>query len=66
MAKIIPITQNPQRYTQQTNSWVISASPNISPITIEKGISIGNLKPVLEVDGIIVKADDWYCVRKIQ
>ncbi len=60
MAKIIPITQNPQRYTQQTNSWVISASPNISPITIEKGISIGNLKPVLEVDGIIVKADDWY------
>lgn len=60
MAKIIPITQNPQRYTQQTNSWVISASPNISPITIEKGISIGNLKPVLEVDGIIVKVDDWY------
>lgn len=65
MAKIIPILQNPQRYTQQTDRWVISASPNISPITIQKGISIGNLKPLLEVDGIIVKADEWYlCSQK--
>jgi len=60
MAKIIPITQNPQRYTEQQSEWVVSASPNISPITIAKGIQISNLKPLLGVDGVVVKADEWY------
>lgn len=60
MAKLIPITQNPQRYSQRANEWVISASPNVSPLTIQKGVGLSILKPVLEVDGIIVKADDWY------
>jgi hypothetical protein len=60
MAKLIPITQNPQRYTQRDNEWVISASPNVTPLTIQKGISIAGLKPLLEVDGVIVKADEWY------
>jgi len=60
MAKIIPITQNPQRYTEQQSEWVVSASPNISPVTIAKGIQISNLKPLLSVDGVVVKADEWY------
>lgn len=60
MAKIIPITQNPKRYSEQTDSWVISASPNISPLTITKGIELTNLKPLLSVDGVIVKADTHY------
>lgn len=60
MAKLIPITQNPQRYTQRDNEWVISASPNVRPLTISKGIALDGLKPLLEVDGVIVKADEWY------
>jgi hypothetical protein len=60
MAKLIPITQNPERYSQRDNEWVISASPNIRPLTISKGIGLDGLKPLLEVDGIIVKADEWY------
>lgn len=60
MAKIIPIKQNPNRYSEQTDNWVISASPNILPVTIQKGIPLDGLKPLLSVDGIIVKADNWY------
>lgn len=60
MAKIIPIKQNPNRYSEQTDNWVISASPNISSVTIQKGIPLDGLKPLLSVDGIIVKADNWY------
>lgn len=60
MAKIIPIRQNANRYREQDNQWVISAGPNISPVTIQKGIELAGLKPLLSVDGIIVKADDFY------
>ena len=60
MAKIININQNPQRYNQRANDWQISASPSITPLTIKKGISLSGLKPVLEVDGVIVKAGDWF------
>lgn len=60
MAKLIPITQNPTRYSQREDSWVVSASPNIKPLTITKGQSLFGIKPVLSVDGIIVKADEWY------
>jgi hypothetical protein len=65
MAKKISIRQNPQRYTQRDNEWVISASPSVSPLTIKKGIRLEGLKPLLQVDGIIVKANDWYlCSQK--
>lgn len=64
MAKVIPITQNPQRYSQQENEWIISASPNISPITVQKGIPIAQLHPVLTVDGVVVKAGDWYMISE--
>lgn len=60
MAKIIPITQNPERYSELANTWQVSASPNIEPLTINKGIPITGIKPILSVDGIIVKADQWY------
>lgn len=62
MAKLIPITQNPERYSEQSDKWVISASPDIAPLNITKGIQLTNLKPLLEVDGIIVKVDgDYLC-----
>ena len=64
MAKTIPISQNPQRYTQLDTEWRIQASPSISPLIIKKGVSLSELKPVLGVDGIIVKAGDWYMVSK--
>lgn len=64
MAKLIPITQNPQRYTQTDNNWVISASSTISPLSIGKDNPIFNLKAVLDVDGVIVKADDMYLCSK--
>jgi hypothetical protein len=60
MAKVINIKQNPQRYTQLTDSWQISASPSIRPVSFKKGQSVSNLKPVLSVDGIIVKAGEWF------
>ena len=60
MANPIPITQNPERYSQRDNQWVISASSDISPLIIQKGLAIEGIKPVLEVDGVIVKADDWW------
>lgn len=60
MAKIINISQNPQRYSQRANDWQISASPSITPLTINKGLSLSGIKPVLEVDGVIVKAGDWF------
>ena len=60
MAKIINISQNPQRYNQRVNDWQISASPSITPLTINKGLSLSGIKPVLEVDGIIVQAGDWF------
>ena len=60
MAKIINISQNPQRYNQRANDWQISASPSITPLTINKGLSLSGIKPVLEVDSIIVKAGDWF------
>ena len=64
MAKLIPISQNPQRYTQLESEWRIQASPSISPLTISKGVFPITLKPVLAVDGIIVKAGDWYMVSQ--
>ena len=64
MAKKILIKQNPQRYTQRDNEWVISASPSVTPLTIKKGVVVSNLKPLLNVDSIIVKVGDWYLCSK--
>ncbi len=54
MAKKILI-QNPERYSKEIDSWVISASPNVKPLRLPIGVEVGNLKPLLLADGIIVK-----------
>ena len=60
--KIKEINQNPQRYTKEGAQWKISASKVIKPIYLPIGVSIGNLKPVIKADGIIVKiGSDHLC-----
>ena len=54
------ISQNPDRYSKVGNSWVISASKDITPITLPIGASLTNLKPLIKADGIIVKLDEDY------
>ena len=54
------ISQNPDRYSKVGNSWVISASKAITPITLPIGASLTNLKPLIKADGIIVKLDEDY------
>jgi hypothetical protein len=56
------INQNPERYKKVGNSWVISASKDIKPIELPIGSPILNLKPVINANGIIVKAGgDYLC-----
>ena len=56
------ISQNPDRYSKVGNSWVISASKAITPITLPIGVSLTNLKPLIKADGIIVKVgEDYLC-----
>jgi hypothetical protein len=64
MAKEIPISQNPQRYTQLEGEWRIQAAPSVPQLTISKGVFPISLRPVLAVDGIIVKAGEWYMVSQ--
>lgn len=54
------ISQNPDRYSKQGDSWVISASKDIKPITLPIGVSLTNLKPLIKADGIIVKVGENY------
>ena len=54
------ISQNPERYSKQGSSWVISASKDIKPIQLPIGIPLSNLKPLIKADGIIVKVGDAY------
>ena len=54
------ISQNPDRYSKVGNSWVISASKDITPITLPIGVSLTNLKPLIKADGIIVKVGENY------
>lgn len=74
MAVVNPI-QNPQRYTPTDSGWVISSvkdSPNknakgeIKPIKLERGktISMDSLKPLLEVDDIVIGVEDYYLVSE--
>jgi hypothetical protein len=56
------ISQNPDRYSKQGSSWVISASPDIAPIYLPVGVSLSNLKHVIKANGIIVKVgEDYLC-----
>ena len=57
MAKLIPISQNPQRYTQIDRDWQISASPNIPSVLLQRGQVLDNVvsTPDLKVDGVIIK-----------
>ena len=57
-----PISQNPERYSKQGSSWVISASKAVTPIKLPIGVPLQNLKPLILADGIIVKVgDDYLC-----
>ncbi len=71
MAKTI--NQNPNRYKKTDSGWVVSSvgdSPNgnrkgeIKPIGLEKGIPLTEIKPLLEVDGIIVKIGEELLISK--
>ena len=52
------INQNPERYTTDGKNWKISASKDIKPIFLPIGVSIGNLKPIIKANGVIVKVGD--------
>ena len=52
------LSQNADRYSKQGSDWVISASPDIKPLTLPIGIPLENLKPVIAADGIVVKVGD--------
>jgi hypothetical protein len=59
------ISQNPERYSKQGSSWVISAnadSPNkgVTPLSLPIGVPLTNLKPLILADGIIVKVGESY------
>jgi hypothetical protein len=65
--------QNPERYSKQGSSWIISALPKpstakeqreIKPLRFDIGIPLTNIKAVLDVDGILVKVGDQYLCSK--
>lgn len=57
------LKQNPQRYIKSDGEWRITASPNIQYISLPDGTRPA-LRPVLQGDGLIVKAGDFYLVSK--
>jgi len=68
-----PIEQNPERYKKKEDKWVISALPEeptkeqieiIKPLELEAGkpIDKDKLVPLLAVDGIVVKVNDFYII----
>ena len=52
------ISQNPERYSKQGSSWVISASPAITPTYLSIGVPLQNLKPIIKANGIVVKVGE--------
>ena len=54
------ISQNSDRYSKQGGDWVISASPDIKPLTLPIGIPLSDLKPVIAADGIVVKVGNTH------
>jgi hypothetical protein len=64
------ISQNPDRYSKQGDSWVISAngdSPNkgVKPLTLTTTPLPFTLKPYLKSNGIIVKAGEHYLISEV-
>lgn len=57
------IKQNPNRYRKESGEWRISASPDIAYLSLPDGTR-PVLRPVLEGDGVIIKAGDFYLVSK--
>lgn len=58
------VTQNPDRYTKEGAQWKISASPNIKPIYLPKGVNPSELLPLLTVDGIIVEVGEYKLISQ--
>jgi len=59
------ISQNPERYSKQGSSWVISANADslnkgVTPLSLPIGVPLSNLKPLILADGIIVKVGESY------
>ena len=68
-----PIEQNPTRYKKEDNKWIISSLPEeptkeqieiIKPLELEVGkpIDTDKMIPLLAVDGIVVKINDFYII----
>ena len=56
------ISQNSDRYKVIGTGWNISASSDIKPLYLPKGIGLTNLKPLIQANGIIVKVgEDYLC-----
>ena len=49
------LIQHPERYSKDGEVWKISASERIPPLTLPVGVEVGDLKPLIAADGIIVK-----------
>jgi hypothetical protein len=49
------LVQHSERYSKEVDNWVISASPKIEPLRLPIGVEVGDLKPLIQADGIIVK-----------
>ena len=54
------ISQNPERYSKQGSSWVVSASKDITPTYLSIGVPLQNLKPLIKANGIVVKVGESY------
>jgi hypothetical protein len=74
MAKQL-IEQNPTRYTKKEDKWIVSALPEeptkeqiavIKPLELEAGkpIDKDKLVPLLAVNGIVVKVNDFYIISE--
>ena len=70
-----PIEQNPTRYKKKEDKWIISALPEtptkeqiavIKPLELEAGkpIDKDKLVPLLAVNGIVVKVNDFYIISE--
>ena len=70
-----PIEQNPTRYTKKEDKWIVSALPEeptkeqiavIKPLELEAGkpIDKDKLVPLLAVNGIVVKVNDFYIISE--
>jgi hypothetical protein len=70
-----PIEQNPTRYKKKEDKWIISALPEeptkeqiaiIKPLELEVGkpIDKDKLVPLLAINGIVVKVNDFYIISE--